>query len=79
MDGYMFTFPSTYHHSLIWQLPLTHIVDTMSYNAGIYSMREEDYVTLSHQFVQLPDHVSVGGNHYPTEDGEPPDKEDSTL
>ena len=51
----------------------------MSYTAGIYSMTEEDYVTLSHQFVQLPDHVSVGGNHYPTEDGELPDKEDSTL
>ena len=78
-DGYMFTLPSTYDHSLIWMLPIEHNVDTMSYSAGMYSMRPEDYVILSHEFVQYPDHVSVGGNHYPTDDNEMVDNTDSTL
>jgi len=63
VDGYMFTLPSTYDHTLVWMLPIEHNVDTMSYSAGMYSMRPEDYVILSHEFVQYPDHVSVGGNH----------------
>ncbi len=67
MDGYMLTLPSTYAHSFIWDLPIEHDIDTNSYSAGLYSLRPNDYIIITHNFVQIPDHVNIGGNHQPVE------------
>lgn len=77
MDGYMCTLPSTYQHKLTWLLSSSNVVDTTSYFAGLYSIRPEDFVILSHEFVQPPDHVSIAGNHYPIQDT--PTSLDDTL
>ena len=37
--------------------------------AGVYNIRPTDYVTITHKFVQLPDHVDIAGNYEPTESG----------
>lgn len=79
MDGYMCTLPSTYHHNLTWLLPAAHSVDVTSYSTGMYAIRPEDYVTLSHDFVMLPDHVSVGGDHEPIDTNDIPTVNSSTL
>ena len=39
---------------------------------GVYNIRPTDHVTITHQFVQLPDHVNLGGNYEPTESGQLP-------
>ena len=38
MDGYMFTLPSTYSHTLSWLITSDKEVDIMSYSAGMYSL-----------------------------------------
>lgn len=68
MDGYMFTMPSQYTYLITWQLPNNHLIDVMSYSAGLYSLRPSDYVVVGHDFVQSPDHVNIGGNREPEED-----------
>lgn len=77
MDGYMCTLPSTYHHWLSWQLDPDSLVDTTFYSAGLYSMRTEDYITLSHSFIQTPDHVNINSNRIPLENI--PTSSDPTL
>ena len=79
MDGYMFIFPSTYPLSIEWQLPDKYEVDVTYYNAGMYCLRPQDYVTISHKFVMLPDHVSLSGNHEPTKHGDTPTANDPNL
>ena len=78
-DGYMFIFPSTYWLLIEWQLPDKSEVDVTSYNAGMYGLRPQDYVTISHKFVMLPDHVSLSGNHESTKHGEIPTANDANL
>ena len=31
-----------------------------SYSAGVYAMREQDHVMLTHEFVKTTDHVEIG-------------------
>ena len=35
MDGYMCTLPATYPHTIDWDLPIEHEVDTTFYSAGM--------------------------------------------
>ena len=79
LDGYMFTMPSGHEHRIVWLLPDEHRVDTTSYSAGFYGMRESDYVWITHEFVMLPDHLDIGGNYEPTDHGEIPTVDDHTL
>ena len=79
MDGYMFIFPSTYPLHIEWLLPDKYKVDVTYYNAGMYGLRPQDYVTISHNFVMLPDHVSLSGNHFPTGHGTAPTVNDTNL
>ncbi len=62
-----------------WILPIEHEVDTTYYNAGMYGVRREDYAWITHEFVQKPDHVNIGGNYEPTEHGEVPLSDDPNL
>ena len=77
MDGYMFTLPSTYNHTLVWLLPIQHEIDIRSYTAGMYGLRPQDYVTITHHFVMVPDHVNIGGNR--DDHGDVPTAVDSHL
>lgn len=36
-------------------------------------MRPIDHVTITHHFIQAPDHVNIGGNYEPTESGDIPE------
>lgn len=62
----MLTMPSQYSYLFTWQLPNKYLIDVMSYSAGLYSLRPNDYVVVSHDFVQSPDHVNIGGNREST-------------
>ena len=73
----MLTLPSAYTYSFSWLLPTEHEVDVTSYSAGLYSLRPNDYVIVSHDFVQVPDHVNIAGNHQSQE--EPVDGTDPNL
>ena len=42
------------------------------YSSGVYNVRPTDHVTITHHFVQLPDHVDIAGNYIPTETGDVP-------
>ena len=57
----MFTMPSGYPHQVVWDIDLEHRVDVTSYSAGVYAVRPEDYVMVTHEFVTTPDHIEVGG------------------
>ena len=61
IDGYMVTMPSGYPHRLVWNVDHEHRVDVTSYSAGVYAMRQQDHVMLTHEFVKAPDHVEIGG------------------
>ena len=61
MEGYMVTVPSGYSHKLVWDVDHEHKVDVTSYSAGVYAMRQQDHVMLTHEFVKAPDHVEIGG------------------
>lgn len=39
---------------------------------GVYNVRPTDHVTITHQFVELPDHVDISGNYQPTDSGDLP-------
>ena len=45
----------------MWDIDPQHQVDVTSYSAGVYAMRNEDHVMLTHVFVKTPDHVEIGG------------------
>lgn len=45
---------------------------TVIYHTGVFNIRPSDHVTITHSFVQLPDHVNIAGNYEPTESGELP-------
>lgn len=79
LDGYMFTLPSSYEHTLTWLLSSEHEVDISSYSAGLYGLRPVDYTAVTHNFVMLPDHVNVGGNHDPVLHGGQPTSDDPNL
>ncbi len=55
---------------------LSYRVDTSSYSAGVYGVTQESQLWISHQFVNLPDHVSIGENNIITNHGEEPTEED---
>jgi len=57
----MFTMPSGYPHRVVWDIEPEHRVDVTSYSAGVYAVRPQDYVMLTHEFVKTPDHIEVGG------------------
>ena len=57
----MVTMPSGYPHKLLWDVDPEHRVDVTSYNAGVYAMRQQNHVMLTHEFVNEPDHVEIGG------------------
>ena len=57
----MVTIPSAYPHELVWDADPEHRVDVTSYNAGVYAMRKKDHVMLTHEFMETPDHVEIGG------------------
>ena len=57
----MVTMPSGYPHELVWDIDPEHRIDVTSYNAGVYAMRQQDHVMLTHEFVKEPDHVEIGG------------------
>ena len=78
-DGYMFIFPSTYPLLIEWQLPDKYETDVTYYDAGMYGLRPQDYATISHKFVMLPDHVSLSGNYEPTQHGDVPTADDTDL
>ncbi len=71
--------PSGYDHKIVWVLPIDQEVDTTFYNAGMYGLRAEDYAWITHEFVQRPDHVNIGGNFKPTEHGNFPLSNDAHL
>ena len=35
-NGYMCTLPATYPHTIVWDLPIEHEVDTTYYSAGMF-------------------------------------------
>ena len=55
------TMPSGFSHKLVWDVDREHQVDVISYSAGVYAMRVQDHVMLTHEFKELPDHVEIGG------------------
>jgi len=57
----MVAMPSGYPHKLLWDVDPEHRVDVTSYSAGVYAMRQQDHVMLTHEFVNEPDHVEIGG------------------
>lgn len=63
VDGYMFVFPAGYQNSIVWRLPPDDMVDTTSYNAGVYGVRPQDWALITHEFVKRPNHVEVGGTY----------------
>ncbi len=56
-----------------------HRVDHTSYNAGVYGILPNSRLWVTHQFIQTPDHVNVGGNQEPTPHGEIPLDSDPLL
>ena len=72
----MVTLPSTHSHTLTWLLPPNKLVDVMSYGAGLYGLRPVDYITITHHFVMVPNHVNIGGNRMPTAHGGVPTNAD---